>query len=105
MPATAHSAPEFYVDRTNTLEAPALAGLLGLSAAAGYVYGGINKLNLPDFSLGYLYWPPFGGLALGALVGSPGGVKVSHRIPDVLIHRMFIGYLALILFVMVLWGR
>ncbi|MEH6753606.1 MAG: sulfite exporter TauE/SafE family protein [Alphaproteobacteria bacterium] len=85
--------------------ASALAGLLGLSAAAGYVYGGINELNLPDFSLGYLYWPAFGGLAIGALVGSPGGVKVSHRIPDVLIHRMFIGYLAFILFVMVVWGR
>jgi uncharacterized membrane protein YfcA len=85
--------------------ASALAGLLGLSAAAGYVYGGFNEAGLPDFSLGYLYGPAFAGLAIGALVGSPGGVRVSHHIPDVLIHRMFIGYLALILFVMVVWGR
>lgn len=85
--------------------ASALAGLLGLSAAAGYVYGGFNEVGLPDFSLGFLYWPAFAGLAIGALVGSPGGVRVSHHIPDVLIHRMFIGYLALILFVMLVWGR
>lgn len=85
--------------------ASALAGLLGLSAAAGYVYGGFNETGLPDFSLGFLYWPAFAGLAIGALVGSPGGVRVSHHIPDVLIHRMFIGYLALILFVMLVWGR
>lgn len=85
--------------------ASALAGLLGFSAAAGYIYGGFNEVGLPDFSLGFLYGPAFAGLAIGALVGSPGGVRVSHHIPDVLIHRMFIGYLALILFVMVLWGR
>lgn len=85
--------------------ASALAGLLGFSAAAGYIYGGFNEVGLPDFSLGFFYGPAFAGLAIGALAGSPGGVRVSHHIPDVLIHRMFIGYLALILFVMVLWGR
>jgi len=85
--------------------ASALAGLLGFSAAAGYIYGGFNEIGLPDFSLGFLYGPAFAGLAIGALVGSPGGVRVSHHIPDVLIHRMFIGYLALILFVMIVWGH
>jgi uncharacterized membrane protein YfcA len=84
--------------------ASALAGLLGFSAAAGYIYGGFNESGLPDFSLGFLYGPAFAGLAIGALVGSPGGVRVSHHIPDVLIHRMFIGYLGLILFVMIVWG-
>jgi uncharacterized protein len=85
--------------------ASALAGLLGFSAAAGYIYGGFNEIGLPDFSLGFLYGPAFAGLAIGALVGSPSGVRVSHHIPDVLIHRMFIGYLALILFVMIVWGH
>ena len=85
--------------------ASALAGLLGFSAAAGYIYGGFNEVGLPDFSLGFLYGPAFAGLALGALAGSPVGVRASHHIPDVLIHRMFIGYLALILFVMLVWGR
>jgi len=84
--------------------ASALAGLLGFSAAAGYIYGGFNEVGLPDFSLGFFYGPAFAGLAIGALAGSPGGVRVSHHIPDVLIHRMFIGYLGLILFVVIVWG-
>ncbi|MBO6784547.1 MAG: sulfite exporter TauE/SafE family protein [Alphaproteobacteria bacterium] len=85
--------------------ASALAGLLGFSAAAGYIYGGFNEIGLPDYSLGFLYGPAFAGLAIGAFAGSPLGVRVSHHIPDVLVHRMFIGYLALILFVMIMWGR
>ncbi len=83
----------------------ALAALVGLSAAGGYIYGGFDEVGLPGNTIGYLYGPAFLGLAVGALFGSPGGVKISHRIPDVLIHRMFIGYLALILFVMIVWGR
>ncbi|MBS28366.1 MAG: hypothetical protein CL566_05485 [Alphaproteobacteria bacterium] len=85
--------------------ASALAGLLGLSAAGGYVYGGFGKAGLPEFSLGYLYVPAAVGLAAGALVGSPLGIRASHRIPDLLVHRMFTGYVALILVVMLVWGR
>lgn len=85
--------------------ASALAGLLGFSAAMGYIYGGLNETGLPNFSFGFLYGPAFAGLAFGALIGSPGGVRISHKIQDILIHRLFISYLALILFVMVVWGR
>jgi uncharacterized membrane protein YfcA len=75
----------------------ALAGLLGLAAAAGYVFGGFNEGGLPALALGYLYLPAFVGLAVGALIGSPFGVRASHRVADVLLHRLFIGYLAFIL--------
>jgi uncharacterized membrane protein YfcA len=74
----------------------ALAGLLGL-AAAGYVFGGFNEGGLPALTFGYLYLPAFVGLAVGALIGSPFGVRASHRVADVLLHRLFIGYLAFIL--------
>lgn len=85
--------------------ASALAGLLGLSAAAGYIYGGFNETGLPNLSVGYLYLPAAAGLAAGALVGSPFGIRASHLIPDILLHRMFVGYLAFILSVMLIWGR
>lgn len=84
--------------------ASALAGLLGLSASVVYIYGGLNETDLPNYSFGFLYTPAFAGLAIGALIGSPGGVRISHKIRDILIHRMFISYLAIILFVMVVWG-
>ncbi len=75
----------------------ALAALLGVAAAAGYIYGGFNEGGLPVLALGYLYLPAFVGLAVGALVGSPFGVRGSHRVADALLHRLFIGYLAFIL--------
>jgi uncharacterized membrane protein YfcA len=60
-------------------------------------YGGFNEAGLPALSIGYLYLPAFAGLALGALIGSPFGIRASHKIADVLLHRAFIGYLTLIL--------
>ncbi len=74
----------------------ALAGLVGLAAAAGYIYGGFDEIGLPSLSVGYLYLPAFGGLAVGAVIGSPFGVRWSHKIADKLLHRMFVGYLTFI---------
>ncbi len=75
----------------------ALASLLGIAATAGYVFGGFDEIGLPALSVGYLYLPAFAGLAVGALVGSPFGIRASHRVADALLHRLFIGYLVFIL--------
>lgn len=75
----------------------ALASLLGIAATAGYVFGGFNESGLPALSVGYLYLPAFAGLAVGALVGSPFGIRASHKVADSLLHRLFIGYLVFIL--------
>jgi len=77
----------------------ALAGLLGLAATVGYIYGGVNEIGLPARSFGYLYLPAFTGLAIGALAGSPFGIRTSHKLADTLLHRLFIGYLGFILLV------
>jgi len=77
----------------------ALASPLGLAATAGYVYGGFNETGLPALSIGYLYMPAFAGLAIGAFIGSPFGIRASHRVADTLLHRAFIGYLTLVLVV------
>ncbi len=77
----------------------ALAALLGIAATAGYIYGGLSEGGLPALSFGYLYLPAFAGLAVGALAGSPFGIRASHKFADATLHRAFIGYLALILVV------
>lgn len=79
-----------------------LAGIIGLAATLGYVYGGFNESGLPTLSLGYLYLPAFAGLITGALIGSPIGVSTSHKIQDGLLHKLFIGYLSFILLVMLI---
>ncbi|MEK9661984.1 MAG: sulfite exporter TauE/SafE family protein, partial [Alphaproteobacteria bacterium] len=43
-----------------------LAGLVGLTAAGGYILGGIDEPGLPAGSLGYLYLPGFFALTAGA---------------------------------------
>lgn len=74
----------------------ALASLLGFAASAGYIYGGFSEGGLPALSLGYLYLPAFAGLAVGALAGSPFGIRASHKVADVLLHRAFVSYLTFI---------
>ena len=89
----------------STATSAALSAPIGLAAGIGYVWGGLDEPGLPEFSLGYLYLPAFAGLALGALAGSPLGIKLSHRIPDAMQYRLFLAYLALVLVVMLLTAR
>ncbi len=60
----------------------ALPGLVGAMAAGGYIVGGFDEVGLPAHSRGYLYLPGFASLAIGALVGSPLGIRFSHRVSD-----------------------
>ena len=82
-----------------------LAGMIGLSATLGYIYGGFDESGLPALSIGYLYLPAFAGLITGALIGSPIGISTSHKVKDGLLHRFFIAYLTFILLVMLIQGR
>ena len=79
----------------------ALSSLIGLAAGAGYVLGGLDERALPALALGYIYLPAFLIVALGALAGSPAGVRLSHRIAPRLQRTLFILYLCLVLAVMV----
>lgn len=78
-----------------------LAGLVGIVAAGGYIVGGFNEIGLPDFSLGYLYLPGFAALTIGALAGSPLGIRFSHRVRDRTQAWLFIAYLSAVLIIMV----
>lgn len=79
----------------------ALAGLVSLLAAGGYIVGGFDEVGLPPHTLGYLYLPGFICLALGALAGSPLGIRVSHKLTETLQVRLFVVYLSVVLIVMV----
>jgi uncharacterized membrane protein YfcA len=80
--------------------AAALAIVVGLAAGAGYILGGLDEAGLPANSLGYVYLPALGGLAVGALAGSPLGIRLSHTLPERIQLRLFLLYLAAVLVVM-----
>jgi uncharacterized membrane protein YfcA len=73
---------------------------LGLFAGAGYMLGGLDETGLPPWSVGYVYLPAVAGLAAGAFLGAPLGIRLSHRIDDHRQGRLFAAYLCVVLAVM-----
>jgi uncharacterized membrane protein YfcA len=82
--------------------AAGLSAVIGIGAGVGYVAGGLRQPELPSASIGYLYLPAFGGLSVGALLGSPLGVRISHRLDEDVQFWLFLGYLTVVLGVMIL---
>lgn len=82
--------------------AAGLSAVIGIGAGAGYVLGGLGATALPAGAIGYLYLPAFAGMTLGALVGSPLGVRISHHMKETTQFRLFLAYLAAVLVSMVL---
>ena len=80
--------------------AAGLSAVIGIGAGAGYLLGGLSATGLPAAAIGYLYLPALAGMTAGALLGSPLGIAISHRIPEAIQFRLFLGYLVVVLIVM-----
>ena len=84
--------------------AAGLSAVIGIGAGAGYMLGGLGANGLPAAAIGYLYLPAFAGMTAGALLGSPLGIRISHRMAETTQFWLFISYLSVVLAVMVLPG-
>lgn len=86
--------------QTPIRNAVAIASACGLPIAVagtvGYALLGINALQLPDWSLGYIYVPSFLGIGLASVFTAPIGAKLAHKLPAEELKR----YFSLLLFVM-----
>lgn len=91
-----------YRIQTASAIAAALSAVIGIGAGAGYVLGGLGATALPAAALGYLYLPAFAGMTTGALVGSPLGVRISHRMKETTQFWLFLAYLTVVLISMML---
>lgn len=80
--------------------AAGLSAVIGIGAGAGYLLSGLSATGLPAAAIGYLYLPALAGMTAGALLGSPLGIAISHRIPEAIQFRLFLGYLVVVLVVM-----
>ena len=75
---------------------------IALAGAAGYVVNGLS-VQLPPYSLGFVYLPALAGIAAASIVTAPVGAKLAHTLPVDKLKKIF----ALLLIVMgtkMLWS-
>jgi len=66
---------------------------LAASATLGYLLGGMDEAGRPPGSIGYVNLPVFAGVVAASLVFAPLGASLAHRLPDLLLRRLFAGFL------------
>jgi uncharacterized membrane protein YfcA len=69
---------------------------------AGYVIAGFGKVNLPEFSLGYVYLPALLGIIITSSFFAPIGVKAASKLPVQTIKKAFAIFLMLVAVKMIL---
>ncbi len=69
---------------------------IALFGAVGYTLSGWSSPDLPTGSLGYLYLPGVIAIAAASIFTAPLGVAMTHRLPAIVIKRVFGVLLALI---------
>ncbi len=75
---------------------------IAVAGAAGYVVNGLS-VQLPPYSLGFVYLPALAGIAAASIVTAPVGAKLAHSMPVDKLKKIF----AILLIVMgtkMLWS-
>lgn len=77
----------------------ALPRAIGTSAAVGlpiavfgtlgYLISGLNQGHLPDYTLGYIYWPAVLIMATLSIITAPLGAKLTHTLPVASLKKFF----------------
>ena len=66
---------------------------IALSGAVGYWVNGAAAPNLPEYTLGFIFWPGVLLMASASLFTAPMGAKLAHRLPIPLLKKCFAGLL------------
>lgn len=79
---------------------------IGTSSAAGFpialagainaIWHGFSSENLPEYSFGFIYLPALLGIAITSMIFAPVGAKLAHKLPQLVLKRVFALYLAII---------
>lgn len=73
--------------------AAAIGVPLAIAGTIGFVVTGLFDRDLPAWSLGYVYLPAFLGIAITSFAIAPLGAKLAHRMPVVVLRRVFVVFL------------
>jgi len=87
----------FHVNMHKIVGTSAAIGVaLAISATMGLMFVGYNQPGLPAWSTGFIYWPAFLGIALPSLLMAPLGAKLTHKLPVLMLRKLFAGLLLVI---------
>lgn len=74
-------------------EAVATSSACGLPIAVagciGFIATGWNEVTLPEYSLGYVYWPAFLSIVISSIFMAPVGAWLAHRLSAAKLKRGF----------------
>lgn len=69
---------------------------IAIAGATGFLWMGWGSAALPSYSTGYLYWPAIVGIIVTSYAMTPLGARLAHRLPVLVLKRLFAGLLILI---------
>lgn len=69
---------------------------IAFSGAIGYWFNGLHVENLPQYTLGFIFWPGVLLMASASLFTAPLGAKLAHRLPIPLLKKCFAVLLVLL---------
>lgn len=85
------------VPMRNAVATSAACGLpIAVFGALGYVLVGWSAPGLPAGATGFVYWPAAVCLLLTSVFFAPLGAKLAHRLPPLLLRRLFAVLLAIL---------
>lgn len=69
---------------------------IAVGGALGYVVMGWSEAALPQGSVGFVYVPAFVGITVASMLFAPLGAALAHRLPVLVLKRVFSVFLALL---------
>ena len=76
--------------------AAAIGVPLAIAGTVGFVVTGMFDPGLPSWSLGYVFVPAFAGIAITSFAIAPLGARLAHRMPVVVLRRVFVVFLVVL---------
>lgn len=77
---------------------------IALAGAAGFALAGLSAMTGLGWTSGFIYWPAVAGIVLASVPLAPLGARLAHRLPRLVLRRVFALFLLLVGVKMVLGG-
>ena len=74
----------------NAVATSAACGLpIAIAGCVGFIMTGWNKIALPEYTLGYVYWPALLVIVVASMLFAPVGAWLAHRLSATRLKRFF----------------